>query len=158
MGCGADSPWGWCRHARFCRTPHQSKIKDFCQLSHRESQGRCRARGRLLGAVVDGEMTTPQSASLTAPLARGALGAEEDGGCGANRSSPINTNLKKGGEVRGVRCGCGGGAGENRGKLFRNKRKMSESVLRSVAGCATMIAGKKERGAWRWNRIDAPGV
>ena len=26
--------------------PSQSKIKDFCQLSHRESQGRCRARGR----------------------------------------------------------------------------------------------------------------
>ena len=78
--------------------------------------------------------------------------------CGANRSRPINTNLKKGGAVRSAWCGCGGGAGENRGKLFRNKRKMSESVLRSVAGCATMIAGKKERGAWRWNRIDAPGV
>ena len=30
---------------------------------------------KALGAVVDGEVTIPQSASLTAPLTRGALGA-----------------------------------------------------------------------------------
>ena len=89
------------------------------------------------GAVVDGEMTTPQSASLSAPLTRGAFGVRRK---------------------TEVRCGCGGGAGENRGKLFRNKRKMSESVLRLGKRCDTIEKEKKKRGAWKWKKIDAPGV
>ena len=55
----------WCGDGRLCCTPHQSKIKDFCQLSHRESQGRCRAGGRFSG--------------------RGGVPYGEDGWCGAGR-------------------------------------------------------------------------
>ena len=68
--------------------------------------------------------------------------------------------LREGGRLGGFAGGwcVGGGDGENRGELFRNKRKMSELVLRLGKRCDTIGKEKKKRGAWKWKKIDAPGV
>ena len=117
--------------------PSQSKIKDFCQLSHRESQGRCRARGRLWVRGWTGGFCAASQRHLirhgvrratfpsrgrqgALPRQREALGARVDGRflrCFAatphpSRRSPCHLPLK--GKARGAAAPEGGYGGVKR--------------------------------------------
>ena len=76
LGCGAKPGVRWRRGRLFCAASQRPLIRLPIRADTFPSRGRLGALPRQredLGAGVDGEVTTPQSASLTAPLTRGAL-------------------------------------------------------------------------------------